>query len=86
MRTEFKIRELSSFEQRATFVSRMLGNPNDLSDKDRPFLWQSTDEEITDDMPWPGQKKVSKLTTLLCYVFWPHKTFSPGVVSGADGS
>jgi hypothetical protein len=53
VKAEFDIRGLTSLEQRARFVSSILGKPDDLSDKDRPFLWRTTDEEMSDDMkPW----------------------------------
>lgn len=44
---EWKIRRLETVKDRADFALAMLGpDPTDLSKKDRPFLWQSTDESF----------------------------------------
>ena len=88
LKTEFAIRELASLEQHAAFVSNILGNPDDLSDKERPFLWQSTNEEMLigdDSEPWPGQKKVSRLITWICQrlqVFTDIKLLCKGLFLG----
>jgi hypothetical protein len=69
LNAEYAIRGSSSLEQRAVFVSNILGNADDVSHKDRPFLWQSTNNKmiITDGSePWPGEKRVSKLITQIC--------------------
>ena len=57
LQAEFAICELTSLKQCLEFVSSILGNADDLSAKDCPFLWQSTNNKmVTGDgsEPWPG--------------------------------
>jgi hypothetical protein len=39
--TEFTQRDLQTTEERAVFVRSLLGNADDMSDKKRPFIWES---------------------------------------------
>ena len=42
---EFTRQGLQIQEERATFVQRLLGNAGDMSDKKRPFIWESAYDE-----------------------------------------
>lgn len=44
---KFRIRDINTIEDQAAFVSAMLGpDPTDLTKKDHPFLWQSTNDSF----------------------------------------
>lgn len=49
---EFEERELETAEDRVAFVKSMLGNVENILDKDRPFLWQSRDSPNPEDWSW----------------------------------
>ena len=45
--TEFTRQGLQTHEERAVFVQKLLGNANDMSDKKRPFIWESAYDDYS---------------------------------------
>jgi hypothetical protein len=82
LKAEFDIRALASLEERAAFVSKILGNADDLLHKERPFLWQSSERQTFMESGLEEEKKVSD-NPLNCPGVTAHpRPFSKGIFLG----